>query len=119
MRQNPGINAALSPQTFYILLALYERPLHGYAIMDQVAQDSSGEVIVHSATLYRALARLTRDGFIAETTGQAPATPGKDRRYYAITDQGKAAFKLEVDRLKRASILGHQQLYGPQAWRML
>jgi DNA-binding PadR family transcriptional regulator len=123
MNSNRYRDHTLSPHTFYILLALYDRPLHGYAIPELVARDSAGDLTLTSPTLYRALARLTRDGLIRETvtpfTAHGPLAPGKPRRTYAIIDPGRAAFRLEVDRLKRASILGHQQLYGPKTWRML
>jgi DNA-binding PadR family transcriptional regulator len=119
MYSNRYLNSALSPHTYYILLALYDRPLHGYSIMKQVTEDSAGTVIIQPGTLYKALSRLLKEKLIKEYTARPQVTPGKDRRYYTITDLGKTYFAHEVERLKRAALLGHQQLHGPTAWRTL
>jgi DNA-binding PadR family transcriptional regulator len=119
MHSNPDLDRALTPHTYYILLALYDQPRHGYAIMEQVVGDSKGTVIVASPTLYRALSRLLKEKLIEEYTARPHLAPGKDRRYYRITKLGKIRFEHEVLRLKRAALLGHQQLHGPTAWRTL
>ena len=117
MYTSPQLSAALSPHTYYILLALYDQPLHGYGIMSRVNEDSAGAVVIQSATMYRALNRLIRDRLIEEVPSPSTQTPGKDRRSYTLTERGRAAFRLELDRLKRAATLGHQQVHGPSLWR--
>jgi DNA-binding PadR family transcriptional regulator len=42
----------LTPTVFYILLALASGEKHGYQIMKQVKQDSSGQVQMGRGTLY-------------------------------------------------------------------
>ena len=46
----PSLNATLSTVSFYILLAVADRPLHAYGIRDQIAYDSSSELIVATGT---------------------------------------------------------------------
>jgi len=52
------LNPALSTISFYILLAVTDRPLHGYGILDQITLDSHSQLIVASGTLYPALKTL-------------------------------------------------------------
>ncbi len=119
MHTTPTYATPLSPQSFYILLALCEKPSHGYALMAQVAADSAGSVVMPSGTMYTALARLAKGRLIEETPAYHPAAPGKERHYYQITKLGKLCFEQEVNRLKRAAIVGRQQLHCPTAWRVI
>src|SRR4026209_2692118 len=79
------------PATFQILLALADGELHGYAIMQDVAQRSDGAVRLGPGTLYGALKRLL-EARLVEESGER-ATPGRDderRRYYRLTPLGVA-----------------------------
>ena len=92
----------MSPQVFQILLSLVERPLHGYAIIQDVAARTVGEIRLTASTLYDALARLVDQGLIGEV--QAPdGEEARDsrRRYYALTRSGREAAEREAARLKR------------------
>ena len=42
----------LTESYFYILLCLYDRPRHGYGIMQKVAAISDGNVKIGSGTMY-------------------------------------------------------------------
>ena len=50
-------NSALTEAVYYILLSLTE-PLHGYGIMQNVAQLSNGRVNLAAGTLYGAINTL-------------------------------------------------------------
>jgi PadR family transcriptional regulator PadR len=98
----PGRWLPLPPQDLQLLLAVASQPLHGYAMMKAVEQQSGGALRVELGSLYRMIQRLERDGLIAqaEPFEVAPA-PGRDRRYYAITALGHVVVTAELERLRR------------------
>lgn len=92
----------LTPITFEVLLALAGRPAHGYAIMKAMAERTGGRMDPHPGTLYRALARLVEDGLVQEMAeGPAPSEDER-RRYYALTDAGRAVAVAEARRMEGA-----------------
>jgi DNA-binding PadR family transcriptional regulator len=86
--------------TFHILLALADDDRHGYAILQDVALRTGGELKLGAATLYRSIARLLEDGLIVELR-QRPAADRDDerRRYYRITPFGRDVARAETRRL--------------------
>jgi DNA-binding PadR family transcriptional regulator len=90
----------LSRPVFHILLALADGERHGYAIMQDVETRSDGEVRIGPGTLYGAIRRLLEQGAIEEQ--ETPRAPDEDarRRYYALTEFGRAALVAEADRLE-------------------
>ena len=90
----------LSPQVFHILLALTGNDLHGYAIIQEVASQSDGELVLGAGTLYTALKRLLTGGLVEELEERPdPALDDQRRRYYRLTPLGKAVAKAEAQRL--------------------
>lgn len=53
----------LTPQAFYILLALAEKPMYGYGIIQQCEADSRANIDFDTGGMYRALKRLANWGF--------------------------------------------------------
>jgi len=47
----PTVDETMSPQVFYILLALTDKTLHGYGIREQVAYDSASNVVMATGTV--------------------------------------------------------------------
>ncbi len=87
------------PQVWFdILLALTSGDLHGYAVMQEVARQ--GDAGLHPGTLYRALARLLESALIVELD-ERPADDDERRRYYRLTDLGRAVARAEGARLTR------------------
>lgn len=100
---------------FHILLALAGEEQHGYAILQEIARQTDGELHVEPGTLYRALHRMLADGWIAESA-RRPAADVDDerRRYYRLTPLGRRAAAAEAIRLsrliavaRRHGLLGH------------
>lgn len=92
----------LSPSQFYILLALAERDLHGYGIMQDVSKRTGGAVRIGPGTLYSAIDRLLERGWIQET--DAPAAAASDderRRYYRLTPFGLRVAQAEARRMEQ------------------
>ena len=84
---------ALKPADLHILLALTQSPRHGYGLMRDVENESSGEVRLELGSLYRLLARLLDEGLI-----QAAGSDER-RRTYSLTPLGRKALKNEAQRL--------------------
>ena len=76
----------LPPATFHILLALADEDRHGYAIIQDVAARTGGELKLSAGTLYRSIQRMLEQGLIVEPR-ERPAREDDDerRRYYRIT----------------------------------
>jgi DNA-binding PadR family transcriptional regulator len=90
----------LPPATFHILLAVAEEDRHGYAIIQDVAARTNGEVKLSAGTLYRSIQRMLEQGLIVETQDRpAPELDDERRRYYRITPFGAAVARVEARRL--------------------
>jgi DNA-binding PadR family transcriptional regulator len=88
---------ALRRQSFLILLALTDGPLHGYGVIKAVRELSAGTVRLGAGTLYGALDRFADEGLV--TAVRDEVVDGRHRRYYRLTDQGRRVLAEETDRL--------------------
>ncbi|HBU11585.1 MAG TPA: PadR family transcriptional regulator [Clostridiales bacterium] len=84
---------ALTEAVFYILLSLH-RPMHGYAIMQNIERMTGGRVVLGAGTLYGAINALVKKRWI-----KALPESGSRKKEYEITDAGKAAYMEELSRL--------------------
>ena len=92
----------LNPSVFHILLALSDGDLHGYGIMQEVAEHTEGQIKLGPGTLYGAIKRLLSDRLIIETDERPdPEMDDERRRYYRLTDFGEKVLKAEVRRLSK------------------
>jgi DNA-binding PadR family transcriptional regulator len=90
----------LQPATFHILLAVAGEDRHGYAIIQDVAVRTGGELKLSAGTLYRSIQRMLEQGLLVETRERpAPEEDDERRRYYRITPLGTAVAKAEARRL--------------------
>ncbi|MGL5865642.1 MAG: PadR family transcriptional regulator [Dermatophilaceae bacterium] len=71
-----------------LLALLIAEEDYGYGLAQRLATAGFGDV--PGGTLYPALLRLGRDGLVATTW--RPSATGPRRKYYAVTDAGRAAF---------------------------
>lgn len=69
-----------------ILSVLEPEPLHGYAVMEALTKRSGGALDVPTGTLYPALRRLERSGYIR---GKWTTVGGRRRRTYQLTAAGR------------------------------
>ena len=72
-----------------VLAILAEGESYGYAILKRVRALSGGELEWTDGMLYPLLHRLGRLGYV--TTEWRTSPEGRRRKYYAITDEGRAA----------------------------
>ena len=98
----PAAAAPLSAPVFQILLALVDDDLHGYAIIQDIAARTGGDVRLTASTLYAAVKRLLDAGWIEELA-ERPRAERDDprRRYYRITRLGRDVARAEARRVER------------------
>jgi DNA-binding PadR family transcriptional regulator len=100
-KEDPEAFLPLKTNWFHILLSLATGEQHGYGIMQEVLDRSSGKIHLWPATLYGTLARLIDAGLIEESE-ERPAAELDDarRRYYKLTRLGQRVLDLESRRLE-------------------
>ena len=99
----PNENIALTEAVYYILLSLYA-PLHGYGIMQKVAELSVGRVNLAAGTLYGALGTLVEKGWIAALQEEQ----NNRQKRYVVTELGKRVAAKELFRLRELLANGEE-----------
>ena len=91
----------MSPLDFSVLLVLAEGASYGYGIVKAIAERSAGSVRLAPGNLYQVLDRLLEKAWIRELEPiELPDDADGRRRYYAITDVGRAVAAAEARRLQ-------------------
>jgi DNA-binding PadR family transcriptional regulator len=100
--KDPASLIPLKQSVYRVLLALSDgEPMHGYAIMQALAEMSAGREKILPGTLYAALARMADDGLVEmEDAPQDDPSGGPRRRYYRRTRFGRAVARAESERLR-------------------
>jgi DNA-binding PadR family transcriptional regulator len=81
-------------------MAVASEDRHGYAIIQDVAASTNGELTLSAGTLYRSIQRMLEQGLLIETRDRpAPEDDDERRRYYRITPLGRTVAKAEAARL--------------------
>ncbi|MGD2069899.1 MAG: PadR family transcriptional regulator [Gemmatimonadota bacterium] len=103
----------LTPVVFHILVALSADVRHGYDVARRVEDATDGAIRMGPGTLYGSLRRMQDDGLIAEADDPGREGAHADRRrYYRVTERGRAALSAETARLARAVELARSALGG-------
>jgi DNA-binding PadR family transcriptional regulator len=91
----------LPPQWLQVLLALADGDRHGYGIILEIADRTSGAIRLGTGTLYTALARLESSNLVAESARRPAAEHDDERRkYYRLTTLGRDVLEAETARLE-------------------
>jgi len=91
----------LKPQWFHIMLSLASGEQHGYSIMQEVLNRTTGKVRLWPATLYGSIKRLIEVDLIEESDERpAPELDDARRRYYRLTPLGRRVLDAECERLQ-------------------
>lgn len=97
----PPSRPALREPSYFVLAALLDGSLHGYAVIKRVAALSDGRVTIAAGSLYSVIDRLLSEELI--TADGEEIVNGRARRYYRLTDEGSRVLAEEADRLARAA----------------
>jgi DNA-binding PadR family transcriptional regulator len=105
----------LPAASLHILLSLAEDDRHGYAVIQDVAARTGGELRLSAGTLYRSIARMLEQGLVVETSERpAPERDDERRRYYRITPFGRDVVRAEVRRLSSLVRLARASGFRPE-----
>jgi DNA-binding PadR family transcriptional regulator len=105
----------LPPATFHILVAVADDDRHGYAIIQDIAARTGGELKVSAGTLYRSIQRMLEQGLLVETRERpAPELDDERRRYYRITPFGTAVARAEARRLSQLVKMARARGLAPE-----
>lgn len=99
---SPGSQLPLPAATFHILMALADEDRHGYAIIQEIAARTNGDVTLGAGTLYRSMQRMLEQGYVAELSMRERPPKDEDdarRRYYRLTAFGRAVAEAETKRI--------------------
>ena len=91
--------AELLPGTLdmLILKAVSLKPLHGYGVLLRLRQISGGALDIPQGSLYPALYRMERDGWIDAEWGVTEQ--GRRAKFYSITTKGRRQLAAETREL--------------------
>lgn len=78
-----------------ILKVLSLEPQHGWAISERLQQISTGVVQVQQGSLYPALHRLERRGWVK--AHWAPSDNNRNAKYYALTSAGRRQLAADTE----------------------
>jgi DNA-binding PadR family transcriptional regulator len=79
---------------FFILRVLHDGPMHGYDVARAVERTTGGCCSPTEGTIYPVLREFESGGFV---TAREDVVQGRQRRVYALTDAGRAAFRVALD----------------------
>ena len=82
-----------------VLRTLQWGPRHGYGIVQAIRTLSSDVLQVETGSLYPALHRLERQGWVESEWKQTPSN--QRAKFYQITDDGKAQLASDLSRWQR------------------
>jgi transcriptional regulator len=91
---NTQLNLVRGTLDLLVLKALSFAPSHGYAVSQWIKKVTAGVLLVEEGSLYPALHRLERKGWIAAEWGTSAT--GRRARFYRLTDEGARCLELEV-----------------------
>ena len=82
-----------------ILQSLRLKPMHGYALEKHIKQESDDLLRVEEGSLYPALQRMLKEGWLEAETGIS--AKGRPTRIYRLTDAGIGHLESEVSSFER------------------
>ena len=85
-----------------VLRTLSVASLHGYAIAQHIERLSDGVFAVEQGSLYPALERLLKKGWVTAKWGESPT--GRKARYYTISTSGRRQLGEQVASFDRVSL---------------
>ena len=110
-RFDPSAHLPLTHAVFHVLVALADGEKHGYAIIKEIARRTDGKVELRAGTLYPLIRRCLEDRLIEESSMRPDASLDDERRrYYRLTERGRAVAEAEADRLTETLLQARAKL---------
>ena len=104
MPSQQGVSRSpLKPVEFLILAVLFDEPLHGYGIVQQIEERTAGRVQLRPGDVYRVIYRLAERGLLEDAQRRAVDSGDERRTYYAITEEGQEVARSEAEMLSDVS----------------
>ena len=97
--QRAFASRAFSLLPLVILQTLTVQPMHGYAIAQHIERLSGDVLAVEQGSLYPALERLQKKGWLTSKWGPSPT--GRRARYYTLTAAGRRQLGAEITSFDR------------------
>ncbi len=91
---------SVRPIELHVLLALTQGPLHGYALVRRIEEDSDGRLRPLPGNLYTVIRRLEAEGHVRESTTKPAPDEDQRRRYYQLTSAGRKMLAREARHLE-------------------
>jgi len=91
-----------SEPALFILISLAEEDRHGYAIMEDI--EESYDIKLGPGTLYGAIARLEKAGYISAIESQDRKKP------YKLTEEGQIYLTEQIKEIQKVTSLGLRRL---------
>jgi DNA-binding PadR family transcriptional regulator len=114
VKEDPSSLLPLPNAAFHILLALADEDRHGYAIIQDVAARTGGELKLSAGTLYRSIQRMLEQGLLVESRERPlPELDDERRRYYRITPFGRSVAEAESRRMAQLVRLARARGFAP------
>src|ERR1700719_2480576 len=85
------LNAGLVALVLLAVLAASQEDLYGYEIAKRLQKANEGEALFKEGTVYPVLRALASAGLL--TSRVVPSYAGAPRRYYRITEEGRAMLR--------------------------
>ncbi len=82
-----------------VLRTLQRRPLHGYALVQEIKRASNELLQIEEGSLYPALQRMLKQGWLRARWGVSPT--GRRVRLYQVTEAGARRLESEVSSFER------------------
>ena len=115
VKRDPESLLPLTPAMFHVMVALADGQTHGYAILKEVEQLTSGGVRLSTGTLYGIIKRLLSDGLIRAGAQRTAAREDDRRRSYELTAFGREVARAEAARLEQTLAMAkRKQLFKRQ-----
>lgn len=98
-----------------VLRVLKSGPKHGYAIVRRIQESSGDMLVVEEGSLYPALHRMERRGWIEPEWGLSESN--RRAKFYRLTRTGRKQLTVETDRWERLvqAVAGVLSLSGAEA----
>lgn len=84
---------------FLVLRMLYEKPMHGYQLMEEIEKRSSGYHRLMPGSIYTILRRMENRGLLRSEWEKVEGGP--DRRLYKLTEEGVHVLKVGLEAIVR------------------